>query len=89
MILLNGFKTVTFLAQSPALPFIDKLQLLLHHHPFSHNTLCPIENAVNIEAYNHGHFYYEANEASASGPHHLRGPHQNFSSVSKLDNFIM
>ena len=32
--------------------------------------------------------YYEANEASASGPHHLGGPHQNFNAVSKADFFI-
>ena len=32
-----------------------------------------------------GRIYYEANEASASGPHHLGGPHQNFNVVSKVD----
>ena len=32
-----------------------------------------------------GRIYYEANEASASGPHHLGGPHQNFNAVSKVD----
>ena len=35
-----------------------------------------------------GRIYYEANEASASGPHHLGGPHQNFNVVSKVDFFI-
>ena len=35
-----------------------------------------------------GRIYYEANEASASGPHHLGGPHQNFNAVSKVDFFI-
>ena len=29
--------------------------------------------------------YYEANEASASGPHHLGGPHQNFNAVSNVE----
>ena len=37
---------------------------------------------------NQGRIYYEANEASASGPHHLGGPHQNFNAVSKVDFFI-
>ena len=32
-----------------------------------------------------GWIYYEANEASASVPHHLGGPHQNFNAVSKVD----
>ena len=32
-----------------------------------------------------GRIYYEANEASASGPHHLGGPHQNFNAVSNVD----
>ena len=32
-----------------------------------------------------GRIYYEANEASASSPHHLGGPHQNFNAVSKVD----
>ena len=36
-----------------------------------------------------GWIYYEANEASASGPHHLGGPHQNFNAVSKADFFIL
>ena len=36
--------------------------------------------------YTQGRIYYEANEASASGPHHLGGPHQNFNAVSK--NYI-
>ena len=35
-----------------------------------------------------GRIYYEANEASASGPHHLGGPHQTFNAVSKVDIFI-
>ena len=35
-----------------------------------------------------GRIYYEANEASASGPHHLGGPHQNFNTVSKVDFFV-
>ena len=35
-----------------------------------------------------GRIYYEANEASASGPHHLGGPHQNFNAVLKADFFI-
>ena len=35
-----------------------------------------------------GRIYYEANEASASGPHHLGGPHQNFNAVSKVNFFI-
>ena len=39
---------------------------------------------INIQ----GRIYYEANEASASGPHHLGGPHQNFNAVSKVDFFI-
>ena len=38
--------------------------------------------------YSQGRIYYEANEASASGPHHLGGPHQNFNAVSKADFFI-
>ena len=38
--------------------------------------------------YIQGRIYYEANEASASGPHHLRGPHQNFNAVSKVDFHI-
>ena len=38
---------------------------------------------INIQ----GRIYYEANEASASGPHHLGGPHQNFNAVSKVDTF--
>ena len=37
--------------------------------------------------YIQGRIYYEANEASASGPHHLGGPHQNFNAVSKVDFF--
>ena len=37
---------------------------------------------------NQGRIYYEANEASDSGPHHLGGPHQNFNAVSKADFFI-
>ena len=32
--------------------------------------------------YSQGQIYYEANEASASGPHHLGGPHQNINAVS-------
>ena len=35
-----------------------------------------------------GRIYYEANEASASDPHHLGGPHQNFNAVSKVETFI-
>ena len=35
-----------------------------------------------------GRIYYEANEASASAPHHLGGPHQNFNAVSKVNFFI-
>ena len=37
---------------------------------------------------NQGRIYYEANEASASGPHQLGGPHQNFNAVSKVDFYI-
>ena len=37
--------------------------------------------------YIHRRIYYEANEASASGPHHLGGPHQNYNAVSKADFF--
>ena len=37
------------------------------------------------ECHRQGRIYYEANEASASGPHHLGGPHQNFNAVSKVD----
>ena len=36
-----------------------------------------------------GRIYYEANEASASGPHHLGGPHQNFNAVLKADFSIL
>ena len=42
---------------------------------------------VMSNIYNQGRIYYEANEASASGPHHLGGPHQNFNAVSKTDFF--
>ena len=35
--------------------------------------------------YQQGRIYYEANEASASGPHHLGGPHQNFNAVSNVN----
>ena len=35
-----------------------------------------------------GRIYYEANEASASGPHHLGGPHQKFNAVLKADFLI-
>ena len=42
---------------------------------------------MNIQT-SQGRIYYEANEASASGPHHLGGPHQNFNAVSKADFFI-
>ena len=41
-----------------------------------------------LELYMHRRIYYEANEASASGPRHLGGPHQNFNAVSKADLFI-
>ena len=40
------------------------------------------------DTYSQGRIYYEANEASASGPHHLGGPHHNFNAVSKVDFFI-
>ena len=35
-----------------------------------------------------GRIYYEANEASASGPHHLGGPHHNFNAALNVDFFI-
>ena len=43
---------------------------------------------TNLYRPRQGRIYYEANEASASGPHHLGGPHQNFNAVSKPDFFI-
>ena len=43
---------------------------------------------VILKWYKQGQIYYEANEASASSPHHLGGPHQNFNAVSKVDFFI-
>ena len=52
----------------------------------------PLENLLKKSfpkcsaIYMHGRIYYEA---SASGPHHLGGPHQNFNAVSKADFFIL
>ena len=48
------------------------------------NVTMLIKSETNIQ----GRIYYEANEASASGPHHLGGPDQNFNAVSKVDFFI-
>ena len=44
-----------------------------------------IELRVIYNQQDQGRIYYEANEASTSGPHHLGGPHQNFNAVSKAD----
>ena len=46
------------------------------------------ERLSYLFSYTQGRIYYEANEASASGPHHLGGPHQNFNTVSKVDFYI-
>ena len=42
----------------------------------------------HIKCYDQGRIYYEANEASASGPHHLGGPHHNFNAALNVDFFI-
>ena len=51
---------------------------------------CPLASPVFAQSWSQtatdqGRIYYEA---SASGPHHLGGPHQNFNAVSKVDFFI-
>ena len=60
--------------------FVNALKMLIcsEKHPVSRANY----------GYTQGRIYYEANEASASGPHHLGGPHQNFNVVSKVNFFI-
>ena len=55
---------------------------------FDDSISCTNIEILKPENYEQGRIYYEANEASASGPHHLGGPHQNFNEVSKV-NFLL
>ena len=58
-------------------------------HPHYAGNERPLQSIAPLyHALMQGRIYYEANEASASGPHHLRGPHQNFNAVSKVDFYI-
>ena len=60
---------------------------MMHCHEYFSKGTHRIVIIGNCDAiYNvQGRIYYEANEASASGPHHLGGPHQNFNAISKVD----
>ena len=50
--------------------------------------VCNVFYIVYDDKHYQGLIYYEANEASASGPRHLGDPYQNFNAVSKVDIFI-
>ena len=70
------------------LPVVSKIiENVMHTQLTDYFTLNKLFTSQQY-GYRQGRIYYEANEASASGPHYLGGPHQNFDAGLKVESFI-